>query len=335
MNAQKEDEANRSDRPARPRLHAIWYLAGVAALLWILATGRPPRATLLWVSAYDFGHIPLFGIMAVLLFEASRVLFGSSEMRGGNHYLIAFVVVAALSLLSEFVQIGVAGREAQARDAVNNMIGAGAFLALRAVWDRHRWESGDELNRRLLFAAATLVLLLALFPMVTLLWHYGMRAAAFPTLADFDAPWQQPFIEAPRVQRTVSAAPPAWKGRKGRPVVRVTFSPRPWPGILIREPYPDWTGYSVLRFQIFSDLDRSREVVLWINDLSHNDLRSDRYEETFSIEPGLNDFTVALQDLREAPAGREMRLDSVTFLMLFTRRPTDTFDLYLGDIWLE
>ena len=335
MNPQKEHEARGSDGSVVPRRRAIWYLAGVAALLWLLATGRPPRATLFWIAAYNFGHIPLFGIMAVLLLETSRVLLRGSEMPDGNHYLVAFVVVAALSLLTEFVQIGVAGREAQARDAVNNMIGAGAFLALRAVWDRRRWQSGDELNRRLLFAAAVLVLLLAFFPMITLLWHYGMRAAAFPTLADFDASWQQPFISAPRVDREIVPAPPDWKGRAGRPVVRVTFSPRPWPGVVVREPYPDWSGYSVLRFQIFSGLDSSREIVLWIEDLPHNDLRSDRYEESFEIKPGLNDFTVAFQDLREAPAGREMQLDAVTFLMLFTRRPTDTFDLYFGDVWLE
>jgi hypothetical protein len=39
--------------------------------------------------------------------------------------------------------------------------------------------------------------------------------------------------------------------------------------------------------------------------------------------------------VRNAPAGREMALDQISFMMLFTRRPAESFDLYVGDIWLE
>ena len=107
------------DRESRSLARGLLFLAAVIALLWILATGRPPRPTLMWSLAYDLGHIPLFGVMAVCLFEASRALLGGGRVRGGTHYLIAFVVVAAISLLSELAQIGVVGREAQARDAVH------------------------------------------------------------------------------------------------------------------------------------------------------------------------------------------------------------------------
>jgi VanZ family protein len=323
------------ERETRSVIRGLLFLAAVIALLWILATGRPPRPSLMWTLVYDLGHIPLFGVMAVCLFEASRALLGSGRVRGGTHYLVAFVLVAAISLLSELAQLGVVGREAQARDAVHNMIGAGAFLALRAVWDRSRWGQGDALHRQLLLVAAGLVLLLAFWPLVLLSWHYGMRQAAFPTLADFDSAWQQPFLYAPRVEREVVPAPAGWTGHAGRPVTRVTFGPRPWPGIIIREPYPDWRGYDKLRFQVYSELTETRPIVLWIEDVTHNDRRSDRYERTFTVQPGLNDFSVKLDRVRNAPAGREMALDQISFMMLFTRRPTETYVLYVGDIWLE
>jgi hypothetical protein len=289
----------------------------------------------MWSEVYDLGHIPLFGLMAVCLFEAARALLRDRHLSDGNLYLVAFVTVAVISLLSELAQLGVAGREPQARDALHNMIGAGCFLALRAVWDKRRWEGGDEVHRRLLFAAAALVLLLAFWPIVVLWWHYGMRAAAFPTVADFESAWQQPFLYAPRVDLEVVPAPAGWKGRAGEPVTLVTFRPRPWPGIIIREPYPDWTDYGTVRFQVYSELDVDRPVVLWIEDEAHNDRRSDRYERVFTVEPGLNDFSVPMDEIRTAPAEREMVLSRITFMMLFTRRPAEDFALYVGDIWLE
>ena len=130
-------------------------------------------------------------------------------------------------------------------------------------------------------------------------------------------------------------APAGWAGQAGNPVTRITFSPRPWPGIIVREPYPDWTGYEVIRFQVYSALTETRPIVLWIEDEAHNDRRRDRYEHAFTVVPGLNDFTVPLETVRDAPAGRQMALDRITFMMLFTRRPTDTFELYVGDVWLE
>jgi hypothetical protein len=317
------------------RRRGLAFLAGVGLLLWILFAGRPPRPTLMWTEAYNLGHIPLFGVMAVCLFEASRSLLRGRELSDGAHYLVAFVSVAVISLLSELAQLGVAGREPQARDALHNMIGAGCFLALRAVWDNQLWRGGDEVHRRLLFAAAALVLLLAFWPLVVLSWHYGMRTAAFPTLADFASAWQQPFLYAPRVDREVVPAPAGWKGRAGEPVTRVTFRPRPWPGIIIREPYPDWTGYSTVRFELYSELDEERPVVLSIEDEAHMDRRSDRYERVFVVEPGLNDFSVPMEEIRTAPAEREMDLSRITFMMLFTRRPAEAFELYVGDIWLE
>ena len=30
-----------------------------------------------------------------------------------------------------------------------------------------------------------------------------------------------------------------------------------------------------------------------------------------------------------------MALDQISFMMLFTRRPAEAFELYLGDVWLE
>ncbi len=321
--------------PPRSLGRGLLFLAAVGARLWVRAPGRPPRPTLMWTAAYDLGHIPLFGLMALCLLEASRALLGGRRTVAGNHYLVAFLLVAVISLLSELAQFGVVGREAQARDALHNLIGAGTFLSLRAVFTRRHWGPGDTLNRQLLFAAAVLVLLLATWPLLLLSWHYGMRAAALPVVADFASAWQQPFLYAPRVTREVVPAPAGWVERAGDPITRVEFRPLPWPGIVLREPWPDWSAYGALRFQVYSELAEPRTLVLWIEDAAHTGHRRDRYEHGFKVKPGLNEFTVPIETLRNAPADREMALERINFLMLFTRRPAEPFALYLGEIRLE
>jgi hypothetical protein len=87
---------------------AALAVAGIVVLLWVLATGRPPRSTMLLHEIYNLGHIPLFGLIALLALAASRALFPGLASRPFSHYLIAFVSVAGISLVSEVMQVGVA-----------------------------------------------------------------------------------------------------------------------------------------------------------------------------------------------------------------------------------
>jgi hypothetical protein len=76
-------------------------------------------------------------------------------------------------------------------------------------------------------------------------------------------------------------------------------------------------------------------LTLRIDDVAHNQEHKDRFNRTFSIEPGLNDLAVTLDDVRRAPAEREMDLRRMAQLILFTNRPREPFELLISDIWLE
>jgi hypothetical protein len=310
-------------------------LLGIGLLLWLLAAGRPPRATLIWVESYGLGHIPLFGVIAVLMLVVSQNLFASRNWRPVNHYILVMILVTIISVVSEWLQRYVPDRDAQIGDALNNILGAICFLALAAAWHRDLRITSTLVGRWIVMVSSVVVLLAAVSPLAKLGWHYGMRAAAFPVIADFDSSWQQPFLSSPRADLSSVMSPPGWTEKAGQAVSVMRFHTAPWPGVIISEPYPDWRGFENLRFDVFSELDRPVPVVLHVSDVLHNDERKDRFNRIFTVNPGLNEYTISLGDLRRAPAGREMQLSQVSRMVLFTRPPQESFEIYLSDMWLE
>lgn len=318
----------------RAATRGLLALAGIGVLLGILVGGRPPRPILLWAQVYDLGHIPLFGLLALLVLEALAAYFPGLARYPRRHYLAALGVTLVISVLSELAQLFLPNRETQLSDAVHNLLGASCFLGLRAFADRSLWR-GEPLTRRLLATAAVIGLVAAAAPLLSLGWHYGMRAAAFPVVADLTAGWQRPFLGLPRARVRPVAAPAAWRGHEGRDVAGLTFLVAPWPGFTLREPYPDWRGYDRLRLEIFSPLDTPVDLTLRVDDVHHNQQRSDRYNRTFTVRPGLNEISIPLEQVASAPDGRRMDMSEIAQLILFARRPDDAFTLYLAPIRLE
>ena len=154
---------------------------------------------------------------------------------------------------------------------------------------------------RMVLVAAALTLALSLAPAVGVAWHYAQRAAAFPVLADFTAAWQAPFLSLGRSELESVTAPAGWEQMAGQPVSRLTFLDAPWPSVTVREPSPDWSAYGSLRFQVWSELEQPVEIVLRVDD-SHRDRdHADRFNGSFIVLPGLNDFSVPLHTIAAGP----------------------------------
>lgn len=323
---------------SRPRVawgRAALALTGIAVLLWVLATGRPPRPTMLFHEIFNLGHIPLFGLIALLALEASRALFPGQATRPFYHYLLAFVAVAGMSLVSEVMQVGVAGRQAEVQDAVHNLIGAVCFLAVRSAFDRDLWPGETRAPRGLLVGAALFALFVSFWSLVELGWIYGLRAAAFPIIVDFDSRWQQPFLSSPRASVVNVTAPEGWLEKAGETVAEIRFPQERWPGVTIREPYPDWSGYGSLRVLVFSLQEEPVPLTFRIEDADSSHDYKDGFNRTIPIQRGHNVVAIPISEIERASSGRRLDLSRVSQLDLFTSRPEDPFPLYLSDIWLE
>lgn len=308
---------------------------GMVLLLWALLAGRPPRSTLLWHEIYNLGHIPLFGLFALLVLEMSRSGLRRLPIGSMVHYGIAFAATIIASIGTELAQLNMVGREAEFQDAFHNILGGLCFLGLRACVDPPLWQQGRSRLRHWVAIAAAVTLLVAFWPLASLGWHYGMRSAAFPVLVDLDSQWQGPFLASPRAKLDTVRAPAGWSQRKNQKVVKVGFFAAPWPGMSVHEPYPDWAGYERLRFDVYSELTEPVKLILRVDDVSHNNQYRDRFNRSFSIQPGLNQIDVPLREIADAPAGRQLDIRQIARMILFTPRPEAPFTLYFSEVWLE
>jgi len=329
-----------ADTPSRPlrdwRQQALPAL-GIISLMLFLALVRPPGDAYGWRTLFETGHVPLFGVAGLLMLRIVRMRRGGAVATSSD-LLIALLATAILSLAAEALQVFQPGRDANVGDAVNNLLGTACFLAIAAALQPRLWQrlgKDGPTAARMVLVAAALTLALALAPLVGVGWHYAKRAAAFPMLADFTASWQRPFLSLGRSELENVPAPDGWEAMEGQRVARVTFLDAPWPGVTVREPRPDWSGYEALRFQVWSELEQPVEIVLRVDD-SHRDRdHADRFNGSFIVMPGLNDFAVPLETIAAGPRARRLDLADVSQFILFSRRPGEPFVLYFGPVWLE
>ena len=310
---------------------------GIVALMLFLVLGRPPSDLYGWRMLFEIGHTLLFGVTALLMLRLVQRLRSDGRLERGD-FIIALLATVVLSLVSEVAQLVQPGRHANVGDAISNLTGAVCFIAIAAALRPSLWVSlgkDGPIAARLVLIGAVLALGLAVMPLAGVAWSYGMRAAAFPVLADLTAGWQRPFLGVGRSELAVVRAPQGWEAQAGHRVARLTFLDAPWPGFTMREPYPDWSGYEALRFQVWSELEMPVEIVLRVDDSRRDRPHRDRFNGSFIVTPGLNDFTIALETVAHGPRDREMNLGDISQFILFSRRPEEPFELYFSRFWLE
>lgn len=310
---------------------------GIIVLMLFLVLGRPPSDAYGWRTLFELGHVPLFGITALLALRIVRVMRAGIAPESAN-YVIAMLATAVLSLVAEAAQLLQPGRHANVGDALNNLTGALCFIAIAAALRPGLWRSlgrDGPVAARLVLVGAALVLALTATPLVGAAWSYSMRNAAYPVVADLTRRWQRPFVSVGRSELATVPAPAGWTGLAGTNVARLTFLDAPWPGFTIREPYPDWSGFAALRFQVWSELDAPVEIVLRVDDTHRDRTHRDRFNGSFIVTPGLNDFTVPLLTIARGPRERELDLGDISQFILFSRRPGEPFELYFSPMWLE
>lgn len=310
---------------------------GIVALMLFLVLGRPPSDLYGWRMLFEIGHTLLFGVTALLMLRLVQRLRSDGRLERGD-FIIALLATVVLSLVSEVAQLVQPGRHANVGDALSNLTGAVCFIAIAAALRPSLWASlgkDGPIAARLVLVGAALALGLAVMPLAGVAWSYGMRAAAFPVLADLTARWQRPFLGVGRSELAVVQAPDQWEEQAGKRVARLTFLDAPWPGFTLREPYPDWSAHRALRFQVWSELETPVEIVLRVDDSRRDRPHRDRFNGSFIVTPGLNDFTIALETIAHGPRDREMDLGDISQFILFSRRPEEPFELYFSRFWLE
>ncbi|MBS1137494.1 MAG: succinyl-CoA synthetase subunit beta [Proteobacteria bacterium] len=324
-------------RPAASRTcpTPVIHIALILLLLLVLTVGETPERTMLWQALFDAGHVPLFGLMALLV----RDLLATRWPRSGawRPALLSFALTVAVGAGAEFLQTFMPDRDASLTDLLRDAAGAGAFLLMREAY-RRGTSSGAPASPpvRTAFAVAAVALLLAATAQLSLtLAVLAERARAFPVLARFDGSWWENAL----IETGDSVLTPASLATQPSEIppglARLDLQPATYPGLTLDEPYPDWRGYQRLVVNIVSDLVAPVPLTLRVHDAAHDNRYGDRFNTRLVVIPGANHFVIGLDEIRRAPESREMDLSRIRGIVLFAYRLEHPAHLYLGTIRLE
>ena len=313
---------------------SIGLVAGIVAAILPLVALEGPSATLLVRAFLNFGHIPLFGLIATLLLLLIAQGF-SEKLAPVWHYGGAFSVALILGGLTELYQM-IGPRDADFWDLARNFAGAALALVWCGTFDRRLDSTTIRRGNRVAYRAGALILgLIFLAPAVGVWSAYRERTDRFPVLFSFETASQASFMYKRLAWFEFISAPDGWPGDPPERVAHVIFGPLGGGALVFNEPHPDWSGHAALVLELFHPGERTIEVALRIDDEMDSERYQDRFNRRLFLEPGFNRIRIPMEEILAGPAERELDTSSIDRLILFAVEPVGGYEVFLGPLRLE
>ncbi|MBD3178120.1 MAG: hypothetical protein GF417_00190, partial [Candidatus Latescibacteria bacterium] len=242
-------------------------------------------------------------------------------------WIVALAAAVVLGLATEVIQSFI-GREFDRIDILRDL--AGALVGLLLLTGVHG--GGSKLQKAAGHILIGIILLIVSVPLFLSMADELVAARQFPLLSGFETPLE---IDRWRCDGSISVS--GVVSRTGRSSLRAELTTRRYSRITMRYSLGDWRGYSSLTFSIYNPDSTELEVICRIHDQEHEELGSpyaDRFHRRVKLERGWNDIRIPVEEIREAPAGRDIDLQSIDQLSFFSVSLPETRYIYLDDIRL-
>lgn len=318
------------------RYRDITLLITLTVIVLILVFGTLPDSTLLWRELQNSGHTLLFIPIAVLVLLLLR--------DAGNYYLrspfrlyfAACFISLVIGIVIELLQMMTQG-DSSGNDVLRDFSGIVIGLGMVASTDPDLLKIKSMSARRLravYLAAALCVFSVSMTPLAFLSVAYVQRERSFPVVVDLSANWTRHFLRLRNAVLDLHERKEVHAGVEGR-FTRIDFKGGTYPGVSVLESYPDWSDYKVLKMVIFSELKQPYDLVLRIHDDRHDHDYDDRFNRVLSVDRGINDFHISLDEIKKAPSGREMNMKKIREITLFSAVQAEGLHFYLSAMRLE
>ncbi len=305
-----------------------------AGLLIFLEVVNIARIDPLVNAISNYGHVPLFGSFAALIFLALKEI--GRPRKAAARYFVAGAVAAGFGLLSEAAQIP-GHRDASALDFLRDSAGTIAFLAFLTTLDKHiewYWRGRAALKRYTVRFAAVALAALPALPILLAIGGAIDQKRRFPLITGFETVFQMQGVSATGAVLQRISPPPSFGA--GTRAALVTYLPVPgYPRFDIAEPHADWTGYERFCFDVYSELAEPFRLSMRIHDAGHTNDYRDRFTGRFMVNPGATVVCFDLDSVRNAPAGRRMDLSAIEHVSIFTASPAGTLHAAFDNMRLE
>jgi hypothetical protein len=270
---------------------------------------------------WNIGHILFFFVSVWLALNLYKLQRNSDLLRFliGTNFLVIL-----LGLGIEIIQ-QMQGRQFSFEDMYKNCLGASLAIVFHP-----KLGCLNKITQSTIRLVVSVLTIMTLLPLVLNIvdWIYG--ATRFPTLSDFETPFE--------TER--------WIG-KGLTIVELEannhalvhrFDTARYSNLSLAHFPANWLGYECFKFRIFNPNLSQVPLTIRINDQQHDGTTqsySDRFNDTLDILSGWNQFIVNLDAVRNAPRARSMDMSQIKRIIFFTSRLDQEVTMYFDDLELN
>lgn len=303
-------------------------------ILLLFVSGPDHYEDRLFKEFWETGHFILFASLVFILLHFK--IFKSVKWIHLLWITAIFSITTGLAI--EVLQLFV-GRSFSLKDVANDVVGGFAGLLLSQLFSLIKTDPPPP-KRTLVTRGSYYVvgfLLLSLLGSRTLIMilidEWELRSS-FPVLSDFESSFQTN----------------RWSGfsaylirsnqysRSGGFSMKSDFYPNRYSDITLESFNGDWSTHQKLNFSLFNPQPHKIEMIVKVFDEKHSDRGyryADRFNKEITVNPGWNDFSILIADIKNAPSNRQMELESIYSFSLFTIDLKKTVTIYLDDLFLS
>ncbi|MGP4843941.1 succinyl-CoA synthetase subunit beta [Marinobacter sp. 1Y8] len=307
------------------RLSQRLALCAAAVLLPFFFVGGPDWASdPLYKSAWNLGHILFFGTLTLAIRP-------QQWLDGWRLWLASSAVVLVAGCIIELLQ-GDLGRQSDIQDVFRNLVGMWLVMSWVSPLSFGNFPAALNCALKWLLRAGAIVLLVFQLQAVFDVARQQYRVAhQLPLVYDFNT----------------TGAWRYWNGdvwlaeqhtENARYSLRLKLSTDHYSGTTLHNLPANWTGYDRLYISMYNPASSPITLNLRINDVAHDrgdNAFDDRYNTKLTLKPGTNRFHLSLDDVRTAPATREMDMDDIRRLMIFTAQLDKPRTVFVTGLRLE
>ncbi|WP_303721855.1 CIA30 family protein [Malonomonas rubra] len=241
----------------------------------------------------------------------------------GEALLLSLLLGASTELLQSLI-----GREGSWLDLGNDLLGSLLVLTFFGEWKA-------KLNKRLLWllrGGLAFLVFWVVLPFVKVAADDLVAWQQFPLLSGFETP-----LEASRWGGDCIRRLDRQHVYSGSNAMQVELTTNRYSGVWLRHFPADWRGYRAVQFHIYNPQKEPFRYYFRIHDQFHRDngqRYSDRFNATLVAQPGWNEVEIPLQEVAQAPRGRQLDLSRVAGMILFVGKLEQTQTFYLDEVRL-
>ncbi|OED38097.1 hypothetical protein AB833_20600 [Chromatiales bacterium (ex Bugula neritina AB1)] len=306
-------------------------IASILSMSLMLAVNLPDNS-LLWSAVQNSGHFVIFTLLSCFTF---RILRPTRFHTAPLHQLLICAALLALASLIELIQGVIPGRDASWDDMLLDTMGIATGYLIFTFF--HRFNQISNSTRAALAVTCLAIGIKTLQPVLAISAYHILKSGP-PSIVSFADPFVLSTIKGiGNASATVVNIKPDNHERSIR-MLRMDFANQIYSGVVLHDTSAAWNDEGTLGIQLFNRGGLRRVVELRIHDKYHNNKYNDRFDRTLVVEPGINEFSIPLEQIKYSRSGDTARghldMNNITEIQFFSS-DKNPFSLYLSGLFLR